>query len=109
MMILGCSWFLWDSAENLALFQLIMAADPHLCHTHFAPRSLYAEGHVLEVVIVEKDTLQVVDDHIDGPVRGIPDLGIVGAPGYINPDQHEVQSGKFDMKEVSICSRKTSK
>ena len=68
MMIWGCSWFLWDSAENPALFQLIMAADPHLCQTHFAPVGRYAEGHVPEVVIVEKDTLEVVDDEIDGSV-----------------------------------------
>ena len=59
---------MWDSAENPALFQLIMAADAHLCHTHFAPRSLYAEGHMLEVVIVKKDTLEVIDDDIDGAV-----------------------------------------
>ena len=45
-----------------------MAADPHLCQTHFVPPSLYAEGHVLEVVIVEKDTLEVIDDDIDGSV-----------------------------------------
>ena len=45
-----------------------MAADPHLCQTHFAPPGLYAEGHVLEVVIVEKDTLEVIDDDIDGSV-----------------------------------------
>ena len=68
MMIWGCSWFLWDSAENLALFQLIMAADSHLCQTHFAPTGLCAEGHVLEVVIVEKDTLEVIDDDVDGSV-----------------------------------------
>ena len=68
MILWGCSWFLWDSSENITLFQLIMAADPHLCHTHFAPCSLYAEGHVFEVVIVEKDTLEVIDDEIDGSV-----------------------------------------
>ena len=68
MMIWGCSWFLWDSAENTTPFQSIMAADPHLCHPHFAPAGLYAEGHVLEVVIVEKDTLEVIDDDIDGSV-----------------------------------------
>ena len=45
-----------------------MAADAHLCQTHFAPTGLYAEGHVLEVVIVEKDTLEVIDDDIDGSV-----------------------------------------
>ena len=43
-----------------------MAADPHLCQTHFAPPGFYAEGHVLEGVIVEKDTLEVIDDDIDG-------------------------------------------
>ena len=45
-----------------------MAADPHLCQTHFAPAGLYAEGHVREVVIVEKDTLQVIDVEIEGSV-----------------------------------------
>ena len=59
MILWGCSWFLWDSEENTTPFQCIMAADPHLCHTHFAPTGLYAEGHMLEVVIVEKDTLEV--------------------------------------------------
>ena len=68
MILLGCSWFLWNSAENPALFQLIMAADPYLCQTHFAPPGLYAEGHMLEVVIVEKDTLEVIDDDIDSSV-----------------------------------------
>ena len=45
-----------------------MAADPHLCHTHIAPRSHYAEGHMFKVVIGEKDTLEVIDDDIDGSV-----------------------------------------
>ena len=45
-----------------------MAADPYLCHTHFAPTGLYAEGHMLEVVVIEKDTLQVIDDEIEGSV-----------------------------------------
>ena len=68
MILWGCSWFLWDSAENITLFQLIMAADPHLCQTHFSPTSLYAEGHMLKVVVIEKDTLEVIDDDIDGSV-----------------------------------------
>ena len=68
MMIWGCSWFSWDSAENTALFQLIMAADYHLCQNHFAPCGLYAEGHMLEVIIVEKYTLEVIDDDIDSSV-----------------------------------------
>ena len=68
MMIWGCSWVWWDSAENITLFQLIMAANQHLCQTHFAPTGLYAEGHMLEVIIVKKDTLQVIDDDVDGSV-----------------------------------------
>ena len=57
---------------NIALFQIIMAEDPHLCQTHFTPVGFYAEGHVLEVVIVEKDTLEVIDDGVDGSVWGVP-------------------------------------
>ena len=34
----------------------------------FGPNSFYAEGHVLEVVVIEKDTLEVIDDEIDGSV-----------------------------------------
>jgi hypothetical protein len=60
------------SVENPTLFQIFMAADPHLCQTRFAPVGLYAEGHMLEVVVVEKDTLEVIDDDIDGPVGGVP-------------------------------------
>ena len=62
------SWFQLDSAENLALFQVVMAADPYLCQTHFAPPGFYAEGHMLEVVVIEKDTLEVIDDDVDGSV-----------------------------------------
>jgi hypothetical protein len=56
------------SVENPTLFQIFMAADPHLCHTHFSPPGLYAEGHMLKVVVIEKDTLEVIDDDIDGSV-----------------------------------------
>lgn len=49
-----------------------MATDPHLCHTNFAPFGLNTAGHMFEVVIIEKDTFEVIDDDIDGTVRGIP-------------------------------------
>ena len=45
-----------------------MAADAYFRQTHFAPVGLYAEGHMLKVVVVEKDTLEVIDDDIDGSV-----------------------------------------
>ena len=67
-MIWGCSWLLWDLSENSTLFQVIITADLHLCHTHFAPPRLYTEGHMLEIIIVKKDTLEVIDDDIDGSV-----------------------------------------
>lgn len=63
-MVMVLSWLL----ENLTLLQVIMAADAYLCHTHFAPLCLDATGHMLEVVVIEKDTLKVVDDDIDGSV-----------------------------------------
>ena len=34
----------------------------------FRPIRFDAEGHVLEVVIVAKDTLEIIDDDIDGSV-----------------------------------------
>ena len=64
-----------------------MAADPHLCHTDFAPTGLDATGHMLEVIVIEKDTLQVIDDLIDGPVGSIPNLPVVGSSGCVDSDQ----------------------
>jgi hypothetical protein len=29
---------------------------------------------MLEIIVIEKDTLQVGDDHIDGPIGGIPNV-----------------------------------
>ena len=45
-----------------------MAANQHLCQTHVAPPGFYAEGYMFKVIIVEKDTLEVIDDDIDGSV-----------------------------------------
>ena len=51
-----------------------MVTNPLLCHTNFAPAGLDAAGHMLEIIVIEKDTLQVGDDHIDGPIGGIPNV-----------------------------------
>ena len=51
-----------------------MGTDTNLCHTDFAPAGFDAAGHMLEVIVIEKDTLQVGDDHIDGPIGGIPNV-----------------------------------
>ena len=57
-----------------------MIANSYLCHTDFAPAGLNAAGHMLEVIVIEKDALQVVD-HVDCTVGSIPNLAVIGSPG----------------------------
>ena len=73
-------------AENIDFSQFLMIADPDFCHTDFAPAGLDAAGHMLEVIVIEKDTLQVVDDHVNCPVGSIPNLTVIGATGCSDPD-----------------------
>ena len=40
---------------------------------------------MLKVIVVEKDALQIIDDHIDCPVGGIPDPFVIGTPGRPDP------------------------
>ena len=44
---------------------------------------------MLQVVVLKKDALQVVDDDIDRPIGGVPQPGIVTPPGGNNLDLHE--------------------
>lgn len=53
-----------------------MVTNPLLCHTNFVPAGLDAAGHMPEIIVIEKDTLQVGDDHIDDPIGGIPNVVI---------------------------------
>ena len=66
-------------AENYALFQFFKVINPYFCHTGFAPAGFDAAGHMREVIVIEKDTLQVVNDHIDGPIGDIPNLAVIGS------------------------------
>ena len=86
---LELSWFGPVLAEDFTFFQVLKVANSYFRPAGFTPVGDDSAGHMLEVIIIEKNTLQVVEDYIDGSVGGIPDLGIVGAPGCINPDQHE--------------------
>lgn len=56
------------------------------CDAFFAPPSNHRKGHVFHVIVFKKGTLQVIDDNVDGPVGGIPHLGIVISPGGNNLD-----------------------
>ena len=72
--------------ENIAFLQFVIVTASDFCHTDFAPAGFDAARHMLEVIVIEKDTLQVVDDHIDCPVGGVPDFAVIGAPGCGDPD-----------------------
>ena len=78
-----------------------MVTDPNLCHTDFTPAGLDTAGHMLEVIVIEKDTLQIVDDHVDCPVGGIPNLAVIGATGCGDPD---VNMGLFKARDMMIRS-----
>ena len=77
-----------------------MVTNSNLCHTHFAPAGLNAAGHMLEIIVIEKDTLQVVNDHVDCPVGSIPNLAVIGATGCGNPDMN---MGLFKARDTGLC------
>ena len=86
--------------ENIAFLQFVIVTASDFCHTDFAPAGLDAAGHMLEVIVIEKDTLQVVDDHIDGSVGGVPNLAVIGSPGCNDPD---VNMGLFKARDTDLC------
>ena len=87
-------------AEDFALFQIPIIANTDFCHTHFTPAGFDAAGHMLEVIIIEKDTLQIIDDHVDCPVGSIPNLAVIGAPRCGDPD---VNMGLFKARDTDLC------
>lgn len=44
-----------------------MAINSYICHIDFALADLNFTGHMLKVIIIEKDTFEIVDAHIDCP------------------------------------------
>ena len=58
MTIRELSWLGPVLAENFALFQGLDIANSNFCHTGFTPTGRYAAGHMLEVIVIEKDTIQ---------------------------------------------------
>ena len=53
------SWFGPVLAENFTLFQLFRVANPNFHHTGFTPVGHTHAGHMLEVIIIEKDTTKL--------------------------------------------------
>ena len=52
---------------------------------------------MLEIIVVKKDALQIVDDYIDCPVGGVPDPFVIGTSGCSDSDQHE---GLFKVRQI---------
>ena len=44
-------------SEYFTLFQVLMVTNSYFCHTDFAPAGHHTAGHMLEVIVIEKDTL----------------------------------------------------
>ena len=55
-------------SEYFTLFQLFQIANPYFRHADFTPVGHNSTGHKLEAIIIEKDTIQVVDVQIDRPM-----------------------------------------
>ena len=68
----------------------------------FAPASDDGKGHMLHVFVMEKDAFQIVDDDVDGPVGGVPYLGVVGAP---RRDDFDLDEGFFKIGQRFFLPR----
>lgn len=55
---------------------------------------------MFEVIVIEKDTLQVVDDYVDGSVGSIPNLTVIGATGCGDADMN---MGLFKTRNTNFC------
>ena len=67
---------IFDPADGSSLQK---AGDLNGCAADFAPRSNHRKGHVLQIIVPEKDALQVIDNEVDCPVAGVPELAVVAA------------------------------
>ena len=54
------SWLGPVLAEDFALFQALMIANSYPCHTDFTPIGHYVADPMLEVIVIEKDTLSTI-------------------------------------------------
>lgn len=67
---------IFDPADGSSLQK---AGDLNDCAACFTPRSDHGAGHVLQIIVPEEDTLQVIDNEVDRPVAGVPELAVVAA------------------------------
>ena len=67
---------IFDPADGSSLQK---SGDLNDCATCFAPRSNHRKSHVLQIIVPEKDALQVIDNEVDRPVAGVPELAVVAA------------------------------
>ena len=54
------SWLEPVLAEKFALFRVLTVVNSYFCHTDFALAGICATGHMLKVIVIEKDTLATI-------------------------------------------------
>ena len=85
---------IFDPADGSSLQK---AGDLNDCAADFAPRSDHGAGHVLQIIVPEKDAPQVIDNEVDRPVAGIPELVVIAA----------TRRGDLDLYEGPVKPRKS--
>lgn len=77
MTLFKTSWFFCFYTENSTLKKLIKLTYPNNSFTVFTPIRHNSESHMLKIIILKKYPFQVVDDKINGTVRGVPNLFVI--------------------------------
>lgn len=70
--------------------------------TFFTPPSDHRKGHVLHIVVTEKDALQIIENNLDRSVGGVPHPRAIAAPWRDDPDLHE---GLFKIRQRFLRCR----
>ena len=51
--------------------------NPNVRNTLFPPFPHHRKRHMLHIVVLKENAFQVIDHHVDGPVGGVPQAGVV--------------------------------
>ena len=70
--------------------------------TFFSPLSNYRKGHMLHIIVTEKDPFQIVEDQLDRSVGSVPCLGVVRSSGRNDLDLHH---GFFKIRKRFLLCR----
>lgn len=77
MTLFKTSWFICFYTENGTLKKLIKLTYPNNSFTVFTPICHNAESHMFKIIILKKYPFQIIDNKINGTVRGVPKLFVI--------------------------------